>query len=116
MSYFTHNYLRLSPSSHKYDRNNSQILSFAFDFFIYSIIAPDLGLIVDQVLRQTAPWINWVYCFLECSRDFYVINVLQLSRLVRYSFLHLLKNLTLRSNNILLHNFFDIFTIRVEQN
>ena len=71
MSYFTHNYLQLSLSFHKYERNNSQILSFAFDFFIYSIIAPDLGLIVDQVLRQTTPWINWVYCFLVCSRDFY---------------------------------------------
>ena len=45
VSYFTHNYLRLSLS--KYDRNNSQILSFAFDFFIYWIIAPDLGLVVD---------------------------------------------------------------------
>ena len=87
MSYFTHNYLQLSPSFHKYERNNSQILSFAFDFFIYSITAPDLGLIVDQVLRQTVPWINWVYCFLECSRDFYrdKFSPIELSRQILLS-------------------------------
>ena len=74
MSCFTHNYLRLSLSSQKFERSNSQILSFAFGFFIYSIIGPDLVSIVDQVLRQAAPWINWVYCFVECSRDFYREN------------------------------------------
>ena len=56
----THNYLRLSLSFHKYEKTNYQILLLAFDLLIYSVIAPDLCLLVDQLFRQTALWINWV--------------------------------------------------------
>ena len=49
-----------SESSCKYERSNSQISSLAIDLLIYSIIAPDLGLLVNQVVWKRAPWMNWV--------------------------------------------------------
>ena len=43
-----------------FERSNSQISSLAIDLLIYSIIAPDLGLLVNQVVWKRAPWMNWV--------------------------------------------------------
>ena len=42
-------------SSRKYERSISQISSFAFALLIYSVIVPDLVLLLDQGVWKTAP-------------------------------------------------------------
>ena len=58
MSYFTHNYLRLSLSSHKYDRNNFQILSFAM-ISLFTQLLPQICRaklkILNRVFAQVIP-------------------------------------------------------------